>query len=132
MAIKDNVKVEITVRNPKNIEFNYPKFLSQYLDGKKNEKTIFMVPGDWVGFKNGFVKELIHSGLDVYLALAFSTTEEFVVTDFNGNTLKPFVHHFLGGIIYKYVKKNFIVETKDQTFKFSLDIAKEHPIVIEE
>jgi hypothetical protein len=129
----DNVKVEITVRNPKNIDFEIPGFLNQYLDGRKKDKIIFMVPIDWVGFKNGFSKKLTKSGLDVYLALAYSTTGDERVVDKEGNEVKPFIHHFSGGVLYKYVKKNLTIYVKDGTiirvYDISLNLMKTNPVV---
>jgi hypothetical protein len=131
--LEDNIKVEITVRNPKNIVFEIPRFLSKHLDGKKKDKVIFMLPGDWIGFKNGFVQELIKSGLDVYFALAYSTTGNEKVTDSEGNNVRPFIHHFPGGIIYKYVKKAFtVVAENGKEYQVELNLYSSEPIMITE
>jgi hypothetical protein len=108
--VLDNLKIEITVRNPQNISFPLPEFLTKHLDGEKPGKKIFMVPLRWEGFKNGFVRQLTKSGLDVYISVAFSTTGTEKVFDNLGNEVKPFIHKFPGGLIRKYVKKDMIIQ----------------------
>jgi hypothetical protein len=108
--VLDNLKIEITIRNPQNINFPLPEFLTKYLDGEKPGKKIFMVPLRWEGFKNGFVRQLTKSGLDVYISVAFSTTGTEKVFDSLGNEVKPFIHKFPGGLIRKYVKKDMVIQ----------------------
>lgn len=137
-SILENVRVEITVRNPKNTQFDFPEFLTKHLDDTKQGKKIFMVPLKWEGFKNGFMRQLLKSGLDVYVALAYSTTGEERVLEVSKEgvvletEIRPFIHKFSGGLIKKYVKKQFVVSfSKDAEFLVRLNLKASLPVDVE-
>lgn len=135
LTVEDNVKIEITVRTSQDSDWKIPDFFKKFLDGKKKDKFIFMVPQNWEGFENGYVKQLIKSDFDVYLALAYSTTGNEKVEDKDGNEIRPFVHHFLGGVIYKYVKKELVISINAEgivnAYTITLNINENNPVNIE-
>lgn len=131
------LKVHFEVKREKSQEmkkFFDPEFIMFDSDGKVSVE----VPHDWIGFKNGTIRQILKFfNKDVYIGLAFITDRsEYVVTDFDGTPIPPFEDVVDKRKVYRYVKKRLSiiseVNKKDDSFevkRYLLNVQYVNPIV---
>jgi len=135
----DNFCVEIIIRLPREIVQEKPlKDLSEFLVFETDNKVVFNVPVDWIGFKDGTIISMLKEfGESMYVALAyFSMYNNEDVTDFDGNLLEGYETNKDGKKINKFVKKRLqifkiIDNTKDMfsVKRYILDLKFTDPVL---
>jgi len=136
----ETMLVEIIVRrNMREISNKLPETIVQFMVFETPEKVVFNVPGNWVGFRDGSIVNMLKEfGESTYAALAyFCQNDEELLTDFEGIALDEY-DVTLGGKRYKkYVKKRiqiqkFLDKEKDQftVKRFLLDLRSTNPIIL--
>lgn len=112
--------VEIIIRknenNMKEVQSLYDEFFKEYVILESNEKLIVNIPNGSPWFKNGTIMELFRKlGEAVYIAIAYVTFDDELVTDFAGRTLAPFETLVDNKIAKKYIKKKLMVINDTET-----------------
>lgn len=135
----DNILVEIIVRkNDKDILDKIPKNLLSYLVYESNDKIVYNVPTDWIGFKDGTINNFLKEfGEYVYVAIAyFSSSENEIITDFDGVLLNQYCSTINGKKVNKCVKKKIqivkILDDVDNIFevtRYILDLKFVQPVI---
>lgn len=110
--VREKTRIEIVVRVLPDVVYRFPEELWKHLDGKKGVKKIFSVPIDWDGFS--LLSGLREDGLDVYVALSYTTQGSEKVLGRKGDEVKPFVHNTAEGRVLKYLKVGMSVDFGDE------------------
>lgn len=130
--------VEIIIRDHNEDEVGCEQF-EQYLEYETEGMKSYLVPSDWIGFKDGTAVSLLKKfGESIYFSLAYLTIyDDEIISDFNGNKLSSFEVLRNGKYMKKYVKRklqiiNVLDKDKEQfTLKrYCIDIMSSNPLVI--
>jgi len=136
--VLENLRVEGTIyrRDGATIQQQYYDAVKEYIIVEAEEKVIFQVPLDWDGFKNETASSMARSGMDVYFALAYLTSGDELVVDFEGRPIEAFNSMLDGVRIKKFVKRTLCVvrkinekNTMFETEAFSLKVQYTEPLI---
>lgn len=136
--VLDNLRVEGTIyrRDGAVIPQKYYDAVKEHIIVEAEEKVIFQVPLDWEGFKNETASAMGRSEMDVYFALAYLTSGDEMVVDFEGKPIEAFNSMLDGVRVRKFVKRTLCVihkiNEKNAMFEaeaFSLKIQYVEPLI---
>lgn len=131
--------VEIVIRSSrKDAQERLSKEILDYMVFESDEKIVFNVPADWIGFKDGTIIDMLKEfGENMYAALAyFSMDEGEFVTDYEGRLIDLYEAVFEGKKAGKFIKKKIqILKTLDKdrdiftVDRYAIDIKFTNPII---
>lgn len=111
--------------------------LKPYFYGEFDNKVVFNVPQSWDGFRDGRLNEFLRKFDDgFYIALAYVSFDDDVVTQLDGASIKGFDMVLDGRRVIKYVKKKMrilnIIDRNRNTFEvkaFAVNLEAFPPVV---
>jgi len=131
--------VELVVRKngSHDILSRFSNVVGEYKSVELDDKVVFNVPVDWSGFKDGTMVSLLKEfGEKLYVALAYFSPDDEIVTDAEGNILDGYYVVMNERKVLKYVKKKLrvirIIDDSRNMFEvvsYVLDMQTSPPVI---
>ena len=138
--MKGDLRVEIVIRNKADTvdwdKYGVDEMPSEWVLLETNYKLSINVPLDWKGFRDGTLNAMFEDFGDlVYVALAYYTDANEIITDGDGVKFQPYDVLVDSKYKRKYVKKRLriieIIDEENNIFdvkEFGIDVGSHNPV----